>query len=188
MTTRDVPGFAIGGLSGGESKDEFWRIVALCTELLPRDKPRYLMGVGYAEDLVVCSALGCDMYDCVFPTRTARFGTALTFGGPVKLGSAPMATDYGPIEEGCACSVCARYSRAFLYQGFCGDASEAGVLVSHHNLHFQKTLMTRQRDAILDGSYNQFVNDFLRQRYGRVADAPAWVRDALIFAGVELAQ
>ena len=71
MTKRNAPGYAIGGLSGGEEKDKFWRVVSHCTDLLPRDKPRYCMGIGYGEDLVVCSALGVDMYDCVFPTRTA---------------------------------------------------------------------------------------------------------------------
>ena len=71
MAKRDLPGYAIGGLSGGEEKDKFWRVVHTCTGLLPREKPRYCMGVGYALDLVICSALGADMYDCVFPTRTA---------------------------------------------------------------------------------------------------------------------
>lgn len=97
MIKRDCPGYAIGGLSGGESKDTFWRIVSLCTDLLPKEKPIYCMGVGYAEDLVVwyiyiffdliffSSALGVDMYDCVFPTRTARFGNALTRIGALDL-------------------------------------------------------------------------------------------------------
>jgi tRNA-guanine family transglycosylase len=71
MVRRNLPGYAIGGLSGGEEKDKFWRVVAQCCELLPRDRPRYLMGVGYALDMVVCVALGVDMFDCVFPTRTA---------------------------------------------------------------------------------------------------------------------
>jgi tRNA-guanine family transglycosylase len=77
MVKRGLPGYAIGGLSGGEEKDVFWRVVSLCTDLLPRDKPRYCMGVGYSVDLVVCSALGVDMYDCVFPTRTAVGQTLL---------------------------------------------------------------------------------------------------------------
>uniref|UniRef100_A0A8C9KR68 tRNA-guanosine(34) queuine transglycosylase n=1 Tax=Panthera tigris altaica TaxID=74533 RepID=A0A8C9KR68_PANTA len=85
MTKRDVPGFAIGGLSGGESKGQFWRMVALSTSRLPKDKPRYLMGVGYATDLVVCVALGCDMFDCVFPTRTAVRPWAGGFWAPPPL-------------------------------------------------------------------------------------------------------
>ena len=87
LTARDLPGYAIGGLAGGEDKDSFWRVVAQCTAALPRGKPRYVMGIGYPVDIVVCSALGADMYDSVFPTRTARFGVALTrfAGGLVKL-------------------------------------------------------------------------------------------------------
>ncbi|KDO81050.1 hypothetical protein CISIN_1g0377181mg, partial [Citrus sinensis] len=77
LVDRNLPGYAIGGLAGGEDKDSFWRVVAQCTAALPEDKPRYVMGVGYPLDIVVCSALGADMYDCVYPTRTARFGTAL---------------------------------------------------------------------------------------------------------------
>ena len=85
MIERDAFGYAIGGLGGGEDKQEFWRIVKLCTSMLPEGKPRYLMGIGYPVDLVVCSALGADMFDCVFSTRTARFGTAFTRKGFLKL-------------------------------------------------------------------------------------------------------
>ena len=81
-TPLSTLGFAIGGLSGGEEKDKFWRMVAASTEVLPKNKPRYLMGVGFALDLVVCSALGVDMYDCVYPSRTARFGSALVMSHP----------------------------------------------------------------------------------------------------------
>lgn len=79
-----MAGFAIGGLSGGESKDDFWRIIKLSAEHLPLDRPRYVMGVGFPTDLVVCIALGCDMFDCVYPTRTGRFGNALVPWGQVK--------------------------------------------------------------------------------------------------------
>ncbi|KPP72576.1 queuine tRNA-ribosyltransferase-like [Scleropages formosus] len=102
MTKRDVPGFAIGGLSGGEEKDDFWKMVTLSTDHLPREKPRYLMGVGYAVDLVVCVALGCDMFDCVFPTRTA-------------LKHKQYAKDFQPIDPECTCPTCRRHSRAYLH-------------------------------------------------------------------------
>uniref|UniRef100_A0A670KDM8 Queuine tRNA-ribosyltransferase catalytic subunit 1 n=1 Tax=Podarcis muralis TaxID=64176 RepID=A0A670KDM8_PODMU len=108
MTKRDVPGFAIGGLSGGEAKDHFWRMVDLSTNHLPRNKPRYLMGVGYATDLVVCVALGCDMFDCVFPTRTARFGSALVPWGSLQLKNKQYAKDFRPIDENCDCPTCQR--------------------------------------------------------------------------------
>lgn len=186
MTKRDVPGFAIGGLSGGEEKDLFWRMVALSCELLPKDKPRYLMGVGYAEDLVVCTALGCDMFDCVFPTRTGRFGTALTFGGPLNLKQSHFTEDHTPIDKTCTCEVCAKYTRSFLHLGAGKDVSEVGSLISYHNLHFQKALMTAQRDAIRVGTYNHFVMEFLVRRYGSIATTPQWIREALEYAGLDL--
>ncbi|XP_021239456.1 queuine tRNA-ribosyltransferase catalytic subunit 1, partial [Numida meleagris] len=108
MTQRDVPGFAIGGLSGGEDKALFWRTVKLSTERLPPHKPRYLMGVGYDTDLVVCVALGCDMFDCVFPTRTARFGSALVPWGSLQLKNRQFAKDFRPIDEDCDCPTCQR--------------------------------------------------------------------------------
>jgi queuine tRNA-ribosyltransferase catalytic subunit len=85
MIQRNTPGYAIGGLAGGEDKTDFWKTVKICTDLLPADKPRYVMGIGYAEDLMICSLLGADMFDCVFATRTARFGSAFTKYGMIKL-------------------------------------------------------------------------------------------------------
>ena len=99
MIKRDLPGYAIGGLSGGEAKGEFWRVVEQCTRPgagLPENKPRYLMGVGYPLDIVICVALGVDMFDCVYPCRTARFGTALVRSGQLRLTSAEFASDYRP--------------------------------------------------------------------------------------------
>ncbi len=183
MVERNVPGFAIGGLSGGESKDEFWRMVHLVAPLLPADKPRYVMGIGYAEDLVVSTALGCDMYDCVFPTRTARFGTALTFAGPLNLKQAQYESDFGPLDESCGCSVCARYTRAFLHRG-AGKAPEVGQLLSLHNLFFQKDLMGRQRAAILSGTYDAWVRDFLALRFA--GQTPQWILDAMAAADIDL--
>lgn len=105
LIPKDLPGYAIGGLCGGEKKDDFWKIVAHCTDKLPWDKPRYVMGVGYPVDLVVCACLGADMFDCVFPTRTARFGQVFTSKGFVKLRREEMKNDLTPIEPGCQCSV-----------------------------------------------------------------------------------
>ena len=116
LVARDahLPGYAIGGLAGGEDKAHFWRVVAHGTARLPPSKPRYLMGVGYPLDIVVCTALGIDMYDCVYPTRTGRFGTALVHAGLIKLKAAAAADDCGPIDATCACHVCARYSRSHI--------------------------------------------------------------------------
>ncbi|KAI9841356.1 MAG: hypothetical protein M1838_003609, partial [Thelocarpon superellum] len=106
MVARDTPGIAIGGLSGGEAKDSYCRVVDTCTGLLPEAKPRYVMGVGYPEDLVVSVALGADMFDCVWPTRTARFGNAVTRRGTLHLRHATFADDFSPVEEGCTCRCC----------------------------------------------------------------------------------
>nr|CAG8452844.1 8728_t:CDS:2 [Entrophospora candida] len=114
MIKRDTPGYAIGGLSGGEEKDIFWKMVTLCTNSLPENKPIYCMGVGYAEDLVVCIALGVDMYDCVYPTRTARFGNALTSKGQLNLKSTRFASDFRPIEQDCNCLTCKSFTRAYI--------------------------------------------------------------------------
>src|ERR1700712_5788954 len=103
MVARDTPGIAIGGLSGGEAKADYCKVVDACTELLPEKKPRYVMGIGYPEDLMVSVALGADMFDCVWPTRTARFGNAITRRGVLNLRTAKFGADFGPIEDGCGC-------------------------------------------------------------------------------------
>lgn len=114
-------GIAIGGLSGGEEKSKFWRVVAACCEMLPPHLPRYVMGVGWQVDLVICSLLGADMFDCVYPTRTARFGTALVYrgdnvkNGEMHLTQAAYAKDKRPIDEDCECYTCKNHSRAFLH-------------------------------------------------------------------------
>lgn len=119
MVKRNLPGYAIGGLAGGESKEDFWKTVKLCCELLPKDKPRYVMGIGYAEDLMIAALLGADMFDCVFATRTARFGTAFTKYGMLKLRSEKaMSHDFGPISEDCKCYACQNYSRSYIHRVF----------------------------------------------------------------------
>ena len=99
MVKRNLPGYAIGGMSGGEDKEDFWKTVKLCCELLPHDKPKYVMGVGYAEDCMVAALLGADMFDCVFATRTARFGSAFTKQGMIKIKKEIYADDFGPVSE-----------------------------------------------------------------------------------------
>ncbi|KAI9193705.1 tRNA-guanine(15) transglycosylase-like protein [Polychytrium aggregatum] len=166
MVKRNCPGYAIGGLSGGESKDSFWRIVSLCTDLLPKDKPRYCMGVGYAEDLVVCSALGVDMYDCVFPTRTARFGNALTRRGTLNLRTAKyFADDFGPIDPECECPTCRNYSRSYINRLMAGHETTACHLISSHNIYFQMKLMTDIRKSIQNDQFPEFVRTFMWNYY-----------------------
>ncbi|KAG9470778.1 queuine tRNA-ribosyltransferase catalytic subunit 1 [Eleutherodactylus coqui] len=185
MTKRDVPGFAIGGLSGGEEKDHFWRMVTLSTDHLPRDKPRYLMGVGYATDLVVCVALGCDMFDCVFPTRTARFGSALVPSGSLQIKSKQFAKDFQPIDKECKCPTCQRYSRAYLHALFKSDTA-ALHHVTIHNIAYQLTLMRSVQESILNGRFPQFVQDFMRTMYGTKDKYPRWAVDALQTVGISL--
>lgn len=185
MTRRDVPGFAIGGLSGGEEKEQFWRMVKLCTDLLPPDKPRYLMGVGYATDLVVCVALGCDMFDCVFPTRTARFGSALVPWGSLQLKSQQFAKDFRPIDERCGCPTCQRHSRAYLHALLRSDPAALHHLTVH-NIAYQLELMRAMRDSIVGQRFPEFVRDFVRARYGGPERCPPWARHALEAAGITL--
>uniref|UniRef100_A0A915IZK0 Queuine tRNA-ribosyltransferase catalytic subunit 1 n=1 Tax=Romanomermis culicivorax TaxID=13658 RepID=A0A915IZK0_ROMCU len=174
---RDTPGYAIGGLSGGESKDDFWRMVNICTDKLPKNKPRYLMGVGMAEDLVVCSALGVDMFDCVFPTRTARFGRALVESGSLNLKNSEYKNDFGPIDSQCKCSTCQSYTRSYL-NSIAGRETVACHLLTIHNLFYQMQLMTSIRTSIEAGKFPQFIKDFFKLRYPE-GDYPTWVIEAL---------
>ncbi|XP_074023879.1 LOW QUALITY PROTEIN: queuine tRNA-ribosyltransferase catalytic subunit 1 [Numenius arquata] len=185
MTRRDVPGFAIGGLSGGEEKDRFWRMVKLSTDLLPRDKPRYLMGVGYATDLVVCVALGCDMFDCVFPTRTARFGSALVPWGSLQLKNQQFAKDFRPIDQKCGCPTCQRHSRAYLH-ALLRSETAALHLLTVHNIAYQLNLMSSMRESILAGRFPEFVREFLGTMYGGREKVPPWVLEALDAVGITL--
>uniref|UniRef100_A0A8C5JU16 Queuine tRNA-ribosyltransferase catalytic subunit 1 n=1 Tax=Junco hyemalis TaxID=40217 RepID=A0A8C5JU16_JUNHY len=186
MTQRDVPGFAIGGLSGGEAKAQFWRTVKLSTEQLPRDKPRYLMGVGYATDLVVCVALGCDMFDCVFPTRTARFGSALVPWGSLQLKNQQFAKDFRPIDADCGCPTCQRYSRAYLH-ALLRSNTAALHLLTLHNIAYQMKLMGSIRDSIVQQRFPEFVREFMDTMYGGRGGPPAWAREALESVGITLA-
>jgi queuine tRNA-ribosyltransferase len=195
MLQRDasLPGYAIGGLAGGEEKDAFWRVVDHCCRRLPAHKPRYLMGVGYPLDLVVCSALGVDMYDCVYPTRTARFGTALAGvpGGLVKVKLGAMAADARPLDPRCACFVCAGYSRAQLHVLMKTEAL-GPQLLTHHNLAYMARLTREMRAAVVAGEYPAFVRDFLAQMFPPEAGAaagpvPRWAVDALAAAGIDVA-
>lgn len=183
MITRDLPGFAIGGLSGGESKDMFWRMVHLSTDLLPAHKPRYLMGVGFAVDLVVCSALGVDMFDCVFPTRTARFGSALVPSGQLNLKATSYAYDNTPIDPDCGCFVCRQFTRAYLHSIL---KDQVGCqLLTYHNIAYQMRLMGQIRASIIDGSLPQFVQKFMLDQYPE-KDYPQWTIDALAAVNISL--
>ncbi|CDS08891.1 Putative Queuine tRNA-ribosyltransferase [Lichtheimia ramosa] len=185
MVKRDTPGYAVGGLSGGEEKNEFWQIVSLCTDLLPKNKPIYCMGVGYAEDLVVCVALGVDMFDCVFPTRTARFGNALTMKGTLSLKSGKFANDFGPIEEGCDCSTCKEYTRSYVHLVTTRDTVGCH-LVSIHNVAFQLRLMREMREAIQADQFPAWIKQFFAGYFGDKSKYPEWAINALQSVNVDL--
>ena len=144
----DLPGYAIGGVSVGEPKDDMRRIVAHTPQRLPAGKPRYLMGVGTPEDLVDGVACGVDLFDCVMPTRNARNGHLFTRFGDLRLRNARYKNDARPIDESCACHTCAHFSRAYLHHlDRCGEML-APMLTSIHNLHFYLHMMGEMRAAI----------------------------------------
>ena len=183
MNKRNLPGYAIGGMAGGESKSDFWKVVDVCTDYLPENKPRYLMGVGYPVDLAVCALLGVDMFDCVFATRTARFGTAFTNGGFIKLKNQSNKFDFGPIDKECQCEVCLKYSRSYFYFMF-NKNPRAVVLISFHNVYYLLNLMKRIRNSIIEDKVNEFAKDFFMKQFP--IKTPSWVRDSLEKAGVDI--
>jgi len=154
MVEIGFAGYALGGLSVGEPKSETYDVVEFTAELLPQDRPRYLMGVGTPEDLVECVARGIDMMDCVMPTRNARNGTVFTSEGKVVVKNARYAQDEGPLDPACGCSVCRRYSRAYIRHLFNAGEMLGATLATHHNLHFYLDSMRKIRHAIRFGGYN----------------------------------
>ncbi|PPS00029.1 hypothetical protein GOBAR_AA20639 [Gossypium barbadense] len=171
-------------IAGGEDKDSFWRVVAQCTATLPEDKPRYVMGVGYPLDIVVCSALGADMYDCVYPTRTARFGTAIVPEGVLKLKHKAMAEDTRPIDPQCACMVCKNYTRAYIHSLVTKDAM-GSQLLSFHNLYYMMQLSRNLHSSIVQGKFPEFVCNFLQKMFPK-GDIPEWVCNAMEVAEIDI--
>lgn len=161
LTTLDFPGYAIGGLSVGESKFDMHAMLEVVHPILPRHKPRYLMGVGSPEDLFTCVARGIDQFDCVLPTRLARNGAVLTHQGRVNLRNAQFATDTAPIEPDCACYACQKFSRAYLRHLLVAKEILGVRLTTLHNLHFMLETMRRIRASILDGTFQAYKAQFL---------------------------
>lgn len=157
-------GYAIGGLSVGEPKDDMLRILTHTAPQLPQDKPRYLMGVGTPEDLVAAVSRGMDMFDCVMPTRNARNGWLFTRFGDIKLKNACYKTDTGPLDADCTCYTCRNFSRAYLHHLHRVGEILGARLNTIHNLHYYQELMTGMRAAIEQGNFASFVEEFKRQR------------------------
>jgi queuine tRNA-ribosyltransferase len=177
----DTPGFAIGGLAVGESKEGMYLAVELSIRILPERKPRYLMGVGHPEDLVASVALGVDMFDCVYPTRTGRFGYALTPEGRLNLKLSRYLDDPRPIDLECDCYACTHYSRAYLSHLVRAEEMLAPRMVSLHNLRYLHRLMEAARTAIEANNYGEFARDFALRRFGH--ETPQWFTRALYEGG-----
>ncbi|MBE0484248.1 MAG: tRNA guanosine(34) transglycosylase Tgt [Bacterioplanes sp.] len=164
LTDIGFDGYAIGGLSVGEPKDDMMRILRHTAPQMPADKPRYLMGVGKPEDLVEGVRRGVDMFDCVMPTRNARNGHLFTSTGVIKIRNAVNRTHTGPIDDNCDCYTCKNYSRAYLHHlDRCKEILGA-TLNTIHNLHYYQTLMAGLRDALEAGTFAEFVDEFYAKR------------------------
>jgi queuine tRNA-ribosyltransferase len=162
-------GVAIGGLSVGEPPDRMIPVVQATAAVLPRDRPRYLMGVGMPPDLPRCVLAGIDLFDCVFPTRAARTGLLLTAAGRLVIRHARYRDDLAPPEPGCDCPTCRRFTRAYLRHLFVAGEILASVLATWHNLHFYARLMVQVRAAVADGTLPALA-DRMDAAYGRGGD------------------
>lgn len=174
-----IEGGAIGGLSGGEAKEQFCEVVRMSTAKLPAYRPRYVMGVGHPIDLLVCVAMGCDQFDCVWPTRIARCATALVRDSRREVNLKKEIQDQkilmAPLEKDCPCPTCKTYSYAYLQLLFRNKVPSVCTMISVHNIAHHKRLMTDMRTAILDGAFPQFCQTYLDQ----IEYYPKWLIDAL---------
>jgi queuine tRNA-ribosyltransferase len=168
LVTLGFDGYAIGGLSVGEETDVMYRVVEAVTPELPKDRPRYLMGVGMPENLVEGAARGVDLFDCVVPTRHGRTGWLFTVSGRVLIKQARYAKDDAPIDPECGCPVCRRFSRAYLHHLFLAKEMLGVRLNTLHNLYYFAGLMRDIREAIAAGSFQRFREEFHARRSGVV--------------------
>ena len=160
-------GFGIGGLSVGEPKPAMYEILELCNDALPADRPRYLMGVGFPDDLVEGVARGVDLFDCVAPTRMGRNGTAFTSEGRLNVRRAELRADPAPLDRNCRCTTCARFSRAYIRHLFVAEEVLGLRLLSLHNVHFLVALMDDARAAVRSGTFDAWSRDWLLRYHSR---------------------
>ena len=180
ITSLGFPGYAIGGLSVGESKSQMYEVLAHTAPMLPSECPRYLMGVGSPEDLVECVALGVDMFDCVLPTRIARNGALLVGTGRVNIDAATFKRRESPIEDGCDCYTCRTFSAAYVHHLFRANELLAYRLATIHNLRFVLRLVEEMREAILDRRFESYRSAFHGRfvppdRQTRISQRRKWV-------------
>ncbi|WP_027483829.1 tRNA guanosine(34) transglycosylase Tgt [Deinococcus pimensis] len=172
-----TPGFAIGGLAVGESKEEMYPAIRQTADGLPAAKPRYLMGVGHPEDLVAAIGLGVDMFDCVYPTRTGRFGYVLTDDGRVNMNSSAPRKQMSPIDPDCDCYACRHYTRAYLAHLVKAEEMLAPRMFSLHNIRYLHRVVERARTAIEEGRYAEWALEW-GQRYFKGV-IPGWFSNAV---------
>ncbi|MBA3676449.1 MAG: tRNA guanosine(34) transglycosylase Tgt [Sphingosinicella sp.] len=165
-------GYAVGGLAVGEDQQEMFRVLDFAVEMLPADRPRYLMGVGKPDDIVGAVERGIDMFDCVLPTRSGRTGQAFTRQGPINLKNARFAEDKGPLDPSCSCPTCAGWSRAYLHHLIKAGEILGAMLMTEHNLNFYQAMMADLRAAIGEGRLTSFADEFRRQ-YRSIRDEAA---------------
>jgi queuine tRNA-ribosyltransferase len=163
LTALPFDGYAVGGLSVGEPRDETFELLAATAPLLPEGKPRYLMGVGKPWEIVQAVASGVDMFDCVLPTRVGRNGSAYTSRGKVNLKNAQYEHDLQPLDPECRCEVCAHYTRAYLRHVYKAGEILAARCLSYHNLHLYLRLMEQIRQAIREGRYAEFAERYVKE-------------------------
>lgn len=160
----EFDGYAVGGLAVGEGQEAMFGVLEYAPDMLPVDKPRYLMGVGKPDDIVGAVARGIDMMDCVLPSRSGRTGQAWTRRGQVNIKNARHADDSRPLDEGCSCPTCSNYSRAYMHHVFRSQEMISSMLLTWHNLHYYQDLMQGMRDAIAAGTFDAWQLGFHAKR------------------------
>jgi queuine tRNA-ribosyltransferase len=168
----DWPGYGIGGLSVGEAKPDMYSILEIVDAALPPERPRYLMGVGFPEDLIEAARRGVDLFDCVAPTRMGRTGTAFTSEGRLNVRNAKLRADPRPLDDGCDCSTCRRFSRAYIRHLFIAEETLGLRLLSIHNVHFLVSLMRAARAAIVEGTFDAWSRSWLDRYHSRPVPTP----------------
>ena len=166
VTSVDLPGYGIGGLSVGEPAEKMYEMLGYTTPLMPKNKPRYLMGVGAPDNLVEGVMRGVDMFDCVLPSRIGRNGTVMTHEGKIVVRNAEYAHDYRPLEEGCNCYACRNYTRAYIRHLIKANEVLGIRLTTLHNIYFLTHLMQEIRQAILNDSFLAFREAFYEKYHG----------------------
>jgi queuine tRNA-ribosyltransferase len=164
----DWAGYGIGGLSVGESKPDMYRILEIVDDALPEARPRYLMGVGFPEDLVEGVRRGVDLFDCVAPTRMGRNGAAFTRDGRLNIKRAEYRLDPRPLDDGCDCAACSRFSRGYIRHLFLADEILGLRLLSLHNVHFLVSLMAQARRALAAGGFDAWSREWLARYHTRL--------------------